>query len=270
MPARKPVDWANYADNATRCSVLSDRPATWTVKKKKGMALCPLAAAVLVREGILSNKDLVLAQSLLERPTSPSSLLNPTDPLSAIIVSTYDVVGDILIGAAGGPLEVARQIGPARSSSLRREELARQSQDLICHGDGARSKNDTLMVGPKALVHYCSGTYKGVRKIVETGLKTPMTYTHSLTRGFHNMPGLYGERLREHEEIVDMKSGFAVSGKVCEVPCTLNRHRTDDIVRHLDTVSTMASRTSLSCRSRERRKKVLQGQAKVFAKVWAI
>lgn len=29
------------------------------------------------------------------------------------------------------------------------------------------------------------------------------------------MPKMYGEELREYEEIVDMKTGFVVSGKVC-------------------------------------------------------
>lgn len=71
------------------------------------------------------------------------------------------------------------------------------------------------MVGPKALVYFCSGTYKGLCKVVEASVKTPVTYTHSLTRGFHNMPKMYGEELREYEEIVDMKTGFVVSGKVC-------------------------------------------------------
>ncbi|KAK3201264.1 hypothetical protein GRF29_185g353104 [Pseudopithomyces chartarum] len=176
VPPRKPVDWANASKTSIRCSVLTDRPATWTVRKKKGIALSPLAAAILVREGILDNKDLVIAQSLLERPTSSSSLLNPTDPLSAVVVSTYDLLGDIFLGLAGGPLEIARQIGPARSSQ-RREELARQAQNPLWLEDGARSRDDTL------------------------------------TRGFHNMPKMYGEELREYEEIVDMKTGFVVSGK---------------------------------------------------------
>lgn len=139
--------------------------------------------------------------------------MNPTDPISAVIVSTYDVVGDVLLGAAGGPLEVVRQFGPARNA-IRSEHLAQMSQISLSLDNGPDSKVDPLMAGPKALIHFCNGTYKGVRKIVETGIKTPMTYGHSLTRGFHNMPKLYGEKLREHGEIGDLKTGLAVSGKV--------------------------------------------------------
>ncbi|KAF1976648.1 hypothetical protein BU23DRAFT_551571 [Bimuria novae-zelandiae CBS 107.79] len=207
MPARKPIDWASNT-TSLRCSVLPSRPATWTVRGKKGMALSPLAAAVLVREGILPAKHLSLVPSLLERP-SPTSLINPTDPLSAVIISTYDILGDVLLGVAGGPIEVASKVGSARVPETR-EQLS-----LLYEGGGhaRESTNDTLMVGPKALVHYCNGTYKGVRKLVEAGLKSPMTYTHSLTRGFHNMPKLYGESIREREEVVDLKSGLVVSGK---------------------------------------------------------
>lgn len=225
VPARKPVDWANNAADAIRCSVLNDRPATWTVKKKRGMALCPLAAAVLVREGILDTKQLELVPSLLERPSTSTSRLNPhdpTDPLSAVIISSYDVVGDVLLGAAGGPVEVARKLGPLARESQRNEVLARQSQASTWARENESSTDNALMVGPKALVHYGVGTYKGCRKIVETAIKTPMTYTHSLTRGFHNMPKLYGEQLRPREEVVDMKSGLVVGGKVRIASIQLN------------------------------------------------
>lgn len=185
------------------------------------MALCPLAAAVLVHDGILDNKHLQLIPPLLQRPTLSNSVINPTDPLSAVFVSTYDVLGDVFLGVAAGPVEVARQVGPAGSAERRRERAGRQVEGSAWSQE---RRNDTLMIAPKALVHYCNGTYKGVRKIVEAGLKTPMTYGHSLTRGFHNMPKLYGEQLREHEEIVDLKSGLVVTGKVCIVRSHPGRH----------------------------------------------
>jgi hypothetical protein len=210
------------------------------------MALCPLAAAVLVREGILSAKHLQLIPSLFAHPSSSSRCdpHDPTDPLSAIILSSYDVVGDVLLGAAGGPIEVGRRLGPQRRESDENEALARQSQASTWSRENKRSTENALMVGPKALVYYglgtlCPGmkplcldidtssihdltdfvpggigTYKGCRKIVDTVVKSPMTYTHSLTRGFHNTPKLYGEQLRPREEVVDLRSGLVVGGKV--------------------------------------------------------
>ncbi|KAF2451079.1 hypothetical protein P171DRAFT_427302 [Karstenula rhodostoma CBS 690.94] len=215
VPARKPIDWTRDNANAIRCSVLNDRPATWTVKTKKGMALCPLAAAVLLRDGILGPKHLQLVPSLLDRPSSSSRFdpHDPTDPLSAVILSSYDVLGDALLGAAGGPIEVGRKLGPQRRESERSEALVRLSQGSTWSQENRRSTENALMVGPKAVVHYGVGTYKGCRKIVETAIKTPMIYTHSLTRGFHNTPKLYGEELRPRAEVFDLKSGLAVGGK---------------------------------------------------------
>jgi hypothetical protein len=45
---------------ARECSILHDRPAIWLVRKNK-MALSPLAASVLVKEGILNPKHLELS-----------------------------------------------------------------------------------------------------------------------------------------------------------------------------------------------------------------
>lgn len=174
------------------------------------MSLSPLAAAVLVHAGILSATHLRVVPSLIDGP--PTSRLDPhdpTDPLSAILLSSYDVVGGVLAGAAGGPIEVGRRFGPQRDEALVRASQGQAAQDTT---------TAALMAGPQALVHYGVGTYKGLRKIVETGIKTPMIYTHSLTRGFHNAPKLYGENLRAREEVFDLKSGLVVSGKVRAIP----------------------------------------------------
>jgi hypothetical protein len=48
---------------ARACSILPDRPAIWLVKRKK-MALSPLAAAVLTKEGLLDPRKLELYVSI--------------------------------------------------------------------------------------------------------------------------------------------------------------------------------------------------------------
>lgn len=58
------------------------------------------------------------------------------------------------------------------------------------------------------------GTGKGFGRVIGAGFKAPMTITHGLTRGFHNVPKLYGEEVREYENVVDIKSGVKVSAKV--------------------------------------------------------
>lgn len=58
------------------------------------------------------------------------------------------------------------------------------------------------------------GTTKSVARIVEAGIKSPMDFTHSLAKGFHNAPKLYGdETVRKSEPITDLKSGLLAAGK---------------------------------------------------------
>ena len=65
LPAElPPVYFAELTTDAVlahvrRCSILPSRPAVWLVKRKS-LALSPLAATVLVKEGLLRNKDLQL------------------------------------------------------------------------------------------------------------------------------------------------------------------------------------------------------------------
>ena len=66
------------------------------------------------------------------------------------------------------------------------------------------------------------GAGKGVGRIVEAGLKSPMDFTLGLARGFHNAPKLYGdETVRRTEKITGLQSGLKVAGKVFVPGCVL-------------------------------------------------
>ena len=61
-------------------------------------------------------------------------------------------------------------------------------------------------------------TGKGVGRIVGVGLKTPMDFTMSLARGFHNAPKLYGdESVRHTDKVTGIQSGLKAAGKVRKV-----------------------------------------------------
>lgn len=108
------------AVHTKRCSILKERPATWLIKGKS-MALCPLAATVLTKEGLLKARNLeLLAVSHFENdnPSDNDSVSrasgvkrDPTDPLSAVAFGVYDTVGDILLGLVQGPVELGKQVG---------------------------------------------------------------------------------------------------------------------------------------------------------------
>jgi hypothetical protein len=55
---------------------------------------------------------------------------------------------------------------------------------------------------------------KGIGRIMTTGLKTPVTFTNGLARGFYNVPTLYGDdTVRTEAKIDGVKSGLIAAGK---------------------------------------------------------
>ena len=58
------------------------------------------------------------------------------------------------------------------------------------------------------------GGAKAAGKIVSAGMKSPMEFTLSLAKGFHNAPKLYGDTtVRKSEKITDLQSGLKAAGK---------------------------------------------------------
>ncbi|KAF2668161.1 UDP-Glycosyltransferase/glycogen phosphorylase [Microthyrium microscopicum] len=57
------------------------------------------------------------------------------------------------------------------------------------------------------------GTGKGISKIIGAGLKAPLDFTMAVSKGFHNVPGLYGEEVRQVDRVTGVKSGLRTAGK---------------------------------------------------------
>jgi hypothetical protein len=294
----KPTNEAALA-YVRRCSVLPDQLAVWLVKRKN-FALSSLAAAVLIKEGLMRSKDLVLCVHLIAEPNFNPNLnlrygsisvymlmyydsisqgsgikRDPTDPLSAVCFATYDTVGDVMNGLIAGPMEACRQVTPmlvkyeerqnnlqtpnvrtsvlqestplspqqSHSQSQHQPEMvsdpaqvdgsattlgvpvspemqlqpdhwAGSEQPNICSdAPPSQRRNSTLEAAPNAAKQVAIGTGKGLGRIIGAGLKAPMTFTHGISRGFHNAPKLYGEQVREYENITDLRSGLSVSAK---------------------------------------------------------
>jgi hypothetical protein len=240
------------------------------------MALCPLAATVLTKEGLLKSKQLELCVYCVldwvyltdndSVSRSSGAKRDPTDPLSAVAFGVYDTVGDILLGLVQGPVELGKQVAPMMKqyeAKQQNDSSAPKGHELLFEADerrhsiprrpvGSRSASASTQSIPhdEAYGHYepakalevdhtrddvsvtsktsegkgkfaleaagpvAKGTGMGLGRIVGAGFKAPMTFTHGITRGFHNVPKLYGEEVREYENVVDIKSGLAVAGKV--------------------------------------------------------
>lgn len=57
------------------------------------------------------------------------------------------------------------------------------------------------------------GTSKGIGRIIGAGLRSPMDFTMALSKGFHNLPRVYGEEPRQVDRVTDLGSGFRTAGK---------------------------------------------------------
>lgn len=59
------------------------------------------------------------------------------------------------------------------------------------------------------------GAGKSIKQIVGAGFKSPMDFTLSVARGFHNAPKLYGdESVRQAHKVTGLQSGLKAAGKV--------------------------------------------------------
>jgi hypothetical protein len=62
-------------------------------------------------------------------------------------------------------------------------------------------------------VDVAMGTGKGLTRVIGASLKSPMDITLALSKGFHNIPRTYGEKVRTVDRVTGLKSGIATAGK---------------------------------------------------------
>ena len=99
------------------------------------------------------------------------------------------------------------KISPSRSSTNRPSTPGGTSQ----HHHRTTSGTPAGQISLDAAL----GAGKGIGRMVEAGLKSPMDFTLSIARGFHNAPKLYGDKsVRPSEKITGIQSGLRAAGKV--------------------------------------------------------
>lgn len=145
--------------------------------------------------------DITLVQSL--SPAQPGSSPEGQEP--AQLEHRPSAMSTVM--SSDGSTKVHR--GHDRHGSQRRSHSSSRSP----RGNGDRTPCPGEEVGQVTLETAITGA-KAVGKIVSTGVKSPMDFTLSLAKGFHNAPKLYGDTtVRQHEKIVDLHSGLRVAGK---------------------------------------------------------
>jgi hypothetical protein len=123
------------------------------------------------------------------------------------MLGVYDTLGEITLGLVAGPVELGRQATPVLT---RFESRQRDNPD----GNTQPVTTDDVKGAPQAAAKVAVEAGKGLGRVVTASLKMPVLTLHGITRGFHNMPKLYGEEVREYENVTGIKSGLRVSAKV--------------------------------------------------------
>lgn len=61
---------------------------------------------------------------------------------------------------------------------------------------------------------------KGISRIIGSGLKAPMEFTMNISKGFGNVPKLYGDdTVRKDEKVTGIDSGLEAAVKVSATLC---------------------------------------------------
>ncbi|KAF3762246.1 family 1 glycosyltransferase, partial [Cryphonectria parasitica EP155] len=253
-------DFLDY--DKLRCSVAPSRIAVWRVRRTQ-VRLSGLAAAVLVKEGLLQYTDLKLY-----RPNEYSTEQQPWDPITAVTSALVGDVGTMALAiqdipgpwmkmakksqsgtppptttSGGGKSEEAATSSTSHdgASTTTLTQTTDVSSQLLTPSTSGRDGSSTPEIlqpstsatgssnsrsGSKPLPRQKSNfdvegaldasieTGKGVQRLVETGMKTPMNFCLGLAKGFRNAPRLYNDdTVRKQEKVTGLASGVMVAGK---------------------------------------------------------
>lgn len=125
--------------------------------------------------------------------------------------SGADPAEHALVHANTSPAKHQRHISRSSTSTSKQESHKNERQSSPTHPP----------LDMEMLAESASATGKGVVRIVRAGVKSPMDFTLSLARGFHNAPKLYGDdTVREPDKVTGLGSGLKAAGKVrnkCEI-----------------------------------------------------
>ncbi|KAL9596671.1 MAG: hypothetical protein Q9219_005630 [cf. Caloplaca sp. 3 TL-2023] len=187
------------------------------------------------RSGYESTSEIQQDSKLSSSATSSISMdpvhLSPQNTLTSRSTATGDdssatvpsqETANAKSSALGKPQETPKS-GSARSSQDQsRENPTSRASDNPHSGAylQGRSSFDLSTKGssgsPSGKISFEAAvdTGKGVGRIVGAGLKSPMDFTLSLARGFHNAPKLYGDDMVRHpDKVTGIRSGLKAAGK---------------------------------------------------------
>ncbi|KAL3423596.1 glycosyltransferase family 28 domain-containing protein [Phlyctema vagabunda] len=162
-----------------RCTFAPSRVSVWRIKRTQ-VRLSAFAACTLANANLLDFHDLKLF-----RPQEYYTDEGPWDPISRGAAACFRAFSGMAMGVVEVPSETLK---PLQSGS-------------------GKNYNDLLR---QTGVH----TSKGLGRFVRAFVQAPVDISGGLTKGFHNLPKLWGDdTVRPHEQVSDFKSGAVAAGK---------------------------------------------------------
>ncbi|OCT51454.1 sterol 3beta-glucosyltransferase [Cladophialophora carrionii] len=167
-------------------------------ERRRSGANTPTAPSEPISSDNVSNTPASTATPVQSPPLSPLGAPSPPNEPS-VPPSMSSVL------TADGSTKTHHRHG---SWSHHRSRSRSHSRSASRHRDSTSEE-----VGQVTLDTALSGA-KAAGKIISAGVKSPMDFTLSLAKGFHNAPKLYGDdTVRQNEKIVGLHSGLKVAGR---------------------------------------------------------
>ncbi|TGO38548.1 hypothetical protein BHYA_0072g00110 [Botrytis hyacinthi] len=184
------------------CELLAQQPATWYWKKgRKHLNLSHQAAAVLVEKKKVNASDLSL-----HKP-HPITITNRRwDPWTATTSAAFDGALDITRAMANVGLDYRTEYTRALTRSPRKNQNETGNGIDTNTDTGPASSRNSLQAGSIAVG-------KGIGKVGMAMSKTAIDLPLAFADGFHEMPGLYGDKPRDYGQVSDWKSGSIKGAK---------------------------------------------------------
>lgn len=165
-----------------------------------------LAIADMPRDLWKTHKKYKKDSDSISRPTESTSQLSQSDlhPL----VSRDTNASQSSLHSAHTPDT------PPPSTGVRTPTVQRHSHEVMSSPRQTSLPEENLSPGAGFNMESAVGTARGVNRIIEAGVKSPMNFCLGLAKGFRNMPRLYNDDLvRPVEKVTDLSSGIKVAGK---------------------------------------------------------
>ncbi|EXJ80823.1 hypothetical protein A1O3_07107 [Capronia epimyces CBS 606.96] len=153
-----------------------------------------------------SDTDSVQGTNSLAEGSSPAQLSATSNPAPAM--------GGHQAGSpASKPSAMSTVMSSAGSVRAHGYQRRSRSGSPVPRTKGDHTPGAGEEIGQVSLETAMQGA-KAVGSIVSAGMKSPLDFTLSLAKGFHNAPKLYGdETVRQNEKIVDLHSGLKAAGR---------------------------------------------------------